>query len=151
MNLASRLRNCFHGVVDSFRKPVEEYIPITLEKIEKEYAQVTKTLREKLNFPKTPENLRDVYYLQRELRGNIDFAYKFSDFYTAERVELIWDLLHEAKSYIGKHPVYGEMAKWRCETFADSFIAMEKAREELLKLYEVSTGDYKNRLADILN
>lgn len=129
-----------------------EYPPVTLERIKRKYGETTKALQEKLSLPETPKNLKDVYYLQRKLRGSIKFVYKFSDFYTAERVELIWDLLHEAKNYLKEHEVYREMAIWGCENFADHYITKEKAREAMLKLHEsCSNRKFKDDLARIPN
>jgi len=134
-----------------FRKAAEESSQITIEHVQNEYRSLTQTLQEKLALPKTPENLKLINSFQYSLADMTDHVMKFSDFFTSERVESIWDLLHESKNYL-LESTYELDAKRRCKTFVDRYISGERAREAMLRLYKLLLdAEYKDDLVKILN
>ena len=122
----------------------------TLKHVELEYSSLTKTLREKLTIDKTLDNLKVVSDFQQALSSMTDHVMKFSDFFTAERVESIWDLLHESREYLtGSN--YEQIATGRCRAFANRYVSGEKARQALLNLHSIlPDAEYKEHLAETL-
>jgi len=129
--------------------PLVEKINYYLDEIElrRQYRKITRKLPKLLRHPRSSHSLDKVNNLQAGLFSFSEMNMEHPDFFTAERTEKIWDLLHEARHYLSGS-AFQRLANERCLRFSNYFVDGERSRplfievkkflEELCQIAKIS-------------